>query len=413
MNSIQNLRQFEKLSLLALVFIITLIILSTFSSRFISKAHIQSQNLYEHATKQRLLLEKINQKSSSIITEINYPSVDKELIRKIQLSIKKDINHLKSIQKNIYIDQKNSANYTFSQDIQEQILKILELNLQSFINEIETLITINPDKQEEQLDIRTAINLSSTTSQVIIHSLDYLTIFIQEKIRQNTSTLEMVYTGLNIVTLISVIILGKYLLYPSIKNIQESLQCEKQQAILLEKLANTDRLTGVGNRQKMDDFFKQFKNQSTPPKLTLALLDLNKFKPVNDTYGHSIGDELLVHISKQLQLLESKNTAVYRIGGDEFCLISTGDFTEDSLEKMAKAIIERIEQPLDTKTLTLQVGASIGIASVTNGNNIDFDALMIDADAAMYRAKAKQNTHTVQLSTYQIYKDSDYQQAYH
>lgn len=153
MNSIQNLKHFRKLSFSTLLFIITLVILSTLASTFVSRAHTQAQYLREHTTKQHLLLEKIGRKSSAIIIEMNYSIVDKRQIIALQSSIKSDIDELKLMHNSIHQDQSNSATFTFHQEIQKQILKIIDLNVKYFINEDEKLTSIKPTTQENQLHL--------------------------------------------------------------------------------------------------------------------------------------------------------------------------------------------------------------------------------------------------------------------
>lgn len=402
MNSIENLKQYRKLSFSTLVFIITLIILSTLSSLLLSKANTQAQQLREHTTGKLVLLEEIAKKSAIIATEINYPVVDERKIFEVQSSIKIDIKEIKNILDALDNSKRNGIAFTFHQDIQEQIIKIVTLNIQNYIDEVEKLTSIIPNKQENQLQLLTAINTSSSTSRIIHHSLNYLIRVIQNEINKITSTLEIIYISLNLIILITVIILGKYLLYPSIKKIETSLQREKEEGLKLEHIANSDTLTGVGNRLKMNTFFKEFNKNSAPRKITFLLFDLNEFKPINDNYGHNKGDALLIHISKQLQSLEDENTQLYRIGGDEFCLIKIGDIPNNSLSLLAEKIINIIEMPLVVDGVTLRVGASIGIASA-NSNEVNFDSLMINADRAMYHAKSKQEASHSSLSTYELY----------
>jgi len=403
MNSIQNLKGFRRLSFLAIASIITLIISSTVLSTLISRAHTQAQQLSEDTSKQRLLLEKINQKASFIITEISYPISDQSQIKKTQSSIENDIDTLQLIHNKIHQDQSNTAMFIFNSDIQKNILLTVDLNVQSFIDGVKEITSTDIETQEDLLHLWTGINAASASSRIIVYSLDFFTFFIQDQINKITKTLETVYIGLNVITLITVVTIGRYLLYPAVIRIEGSLHREKKESLLLEHLANTDRLTDAGNRQKMDTFFKQYNENNTSTPITFLLLDLNKFKTINDNYGHNIGDALLVHISKKLKTLENKNTQLYRIGGDEFCLISIESLTNESIDELATIAMALVESPLHIDGQTLSVGVSIGIASSKNDTNVDFDSLMINADKAMYQAKSQPKTSSEKLSSYQHY----------
>lgn len=153
----------------------------------------------------------------------------------------------------------------------------------------------------------------------------------------------------------------------------------------LMSLATRDPLTGVKNRLSLSTSFEHYKqNKHSFPQLHLLILDIDYFKQVNDTFGHDIGDKVLI----DLTLLSRKivgDEHLYRIGGEEFCIMVFENNFDDVLstsEKLRKAISEHI---FNFGTQRLQLTASIGICSYQGEENLP--ALLKLADLELYKAK--------------------------
>lgn len=156
-------------------------------------------------------------------------------------------------------------------------------------------------------------------------------------------------------------------------------------------LAETDSLTGVKNRRAFDDYLaKQFKHwqkssNNTQKELALILLDLDHFKPVNDTYGHSFGDNLLKRIARRFGKVIRKSDTIARIGGDEFGAIVEVDCKSEAIE-IATRMRDATRQPILIDKTKLRVNASVGISYFSDGFN-DASAMFVGADLALYAAK--------------------------
>ena len=155
----------------------------------------------------------------------------------------------------------------------------------------------------------------------------------------------------------------------------------------LEKQLITDSLTRIGNRVGFNRHIEQL---SRAPHKTayFVMVDLNGFKPINDTYGHSAGDFLLKTIANRLAVHNEDGCKVYRLGGDEFVLILEEHYDRASVDELAHRLIARINTPIEYQGAALQVTASIGIAH-KNSRKQDIAAVIHDADLAMYEAKEK------------------------
>lgn len=152
-----------------------------------------------------------------------------------------------------------------------------------------------------------------------------------------------------------------------------------------KRIANTDELTKIGNRKKcFSDLKKRYYRKGT---FTVLFCDLDKFKFVNDTYGHDIGDDTLIEITIRINELLDENTKLYRIGGDEFLLIC--EFTDkDKLKTLAKNIIDSCNKPIVFGDCVVKIGISIGI-SILDNRDKSIDELVEEADSAMYETKRK------------------------
>ncbi|MCS7464197.1 EAL domain-containing protein [Paenibacillus doosanensis] len=154
----------------------------------------------------------------------------------------------------------------------------------------------------------------------------------------------------------------------------------------IERLANYDYLTGLPNRRYFEQKNAEYYNERQPA--TLALIDLDGFKTINDTLGHDIGDELLKEFSRLLlRVCSSTDLFVSRIGGDEFAVIAPDDAGYPSILRVAEELLERLLKPLHVHEFELYIAASIGICS-SSGQETAPMQLFKHADIALYNAKA-------------------------
>ena len=156
----------------------------------------------------------------------------------------------------------------------------------------------------------------------------------------------------------------------------------------LRYLATHDALTGLPNRVLMDDRISQCMALADRQSQTFAviLLDLDRFKLVNDSLGHGVGDELLKEVARRLKSVVREIDTVARLGGDEFVLIITQSPDRDAVQAVARRIIESMKAPVRIAGLEIHTSPSIGIAFYP-GDAATVETLLANADAAMYYAK--------------------------
>jgi len=168
--------------------------------------------------------------------------------------------------------------------------------------------------------------------------------------------------------------------------------------------ASHDELTNLPNRYLFNDRLEQIIALSARDKRQFAilLLDLDRFKEINDTLGHGVGDDVLRIVSIRMHESLRESDTVARIGGDEFSFILSG-VGQILAEKMAAKIIEILEPKFEVGNHLLKIGASIGI-SIYPDDGLDADLLMRRADVAMYNAKH----NNLSLASYYEEMDSDH-----
>src|ERR1051325_9413394 len=170
---------------------------------------------------------------------------------------------------------------------------------------------------------------------------------------------------------------------------------EKTQVVSLRHQATHDPLTGLPNRTLLFDALEVAvaKARDENAMLALLLMDLDRFKEVNDTFGHHFGDALLRQVAFRLQNQLRGNDMVARLGGDEFAMIVPDTADEHAAALAARRVLNALELPFVVEGQVLDVGASIGIALYpTHGT--DVRTLRRGADVAMYQAKENQSGYS-------------------
>jgi diguanylate cyclase (GGDEF)-like protein/PAS domain S-box-containing protein len=152
--------------------------------------------------------------------------------------------------------------------------------------------------------------------------------------------------------------------------------------------ANFDALTGLANRKLLEDRLAQILAQARRRHSHVALLfvDLDKFKPVNDNYGHAAGDELLRQVARRMENSLREEDTIARLGGDEFVVVLPSLHQPTMAEKTAEKLVTVLSEPFKVGEHYVEISCSVGIALFPEDAG-DTDELLARADAAMYQAK--------------------------
>jgi diguanylate cyclase (GGDEF)-like protein len=170
-----------------------------------------------------------------------------------------------------------------------------------------------------------------------------------------------------------------------IENISERVAAEER----INFMARHDTLTGLPNRAYFgelvaDDLLVR-RDQSPPASHSLMIIDIDDFKHVNDSFGHIVGDQLLVEVARRLRQVLTPDAVLARLGGDEF-VIYGGD-TNDAVAERSEQVMQAFSKPFNLEGVTLNVNASLGLVTSAQAGD-SLDDLMTKADLALYSAKA-------------------------
>lgn len=205
--------------------------------------------------------------------------------------------------------------------------------------------------------------------------------------------------------ILSVTGFGVYILVKDLHQLMRSLKEENARVLereqMISRLANRDQLTDLHNRRYVEFHFNEYLNHALHQNKRVALffLDLDNFKPVNDSLGHAAGDQVLRKLSQRLQMISGTEDMLCRFGGDEFLWIKQIDYNDietatQLLAEDAKKLLEAASQHFFIMENKIEISGSVGISIATkDGEN--FVELSRSADLAMYHAKSKgRNTYS-------------------
>lgn len=151
-------------------------------------------------------------------------------------------------------------------------------------------------------------------------------------------------------------------------------------------IARHDVLTGLANRRLLVEGIEKRGRSGNPPSFGVLLIDLDRFKPVNDIYGHAAGDAVLCAVADRLIALLPERGMAARLGGDEFAILVDLVGDRENMARLAQRAIASIAMPVLWNQNELKVGCTVGIA-VASGDHHDAEAMLHAADLAMYQGK--------------------------
>ncbi|QEN16829.1 two-component system response regulator [Mycolicibacterium sp. ELW1] len=161
----------------------------------------------------------------------------------------------------------------------------------------------------------------------------------------------------------------------------------KQAQLVISHLASHDPLTDLANRRQLNERLAELSRRRDGKLAALLYMDVNRFKSVNDTYGHDTGDELLIEVAARLRSAAGSDALVCRIGGDEFIVVFEDVPSVEHAVAAGNRILQRVQgEPVRCKAVTLQPSLSMGI-SCLGGSAHNAEELLTQADIAMFESK--------------------------
>lgn len=172
--------------------------------------------------------------------------------------------------------------------------------------------------------------------------------------------------------------------------------------------AHHDELTGLKNRSMVNDDLEYALQHAkrTHSKVAIYFIDLNKFKDINDTLGHDVGDEVLIKTSQLLVKAVRRRDDVYRLGGDEFLIIGQEIAQDSGVKRLSSKLLEQFSAPVIIGTESMEISLSIGV-SVYPDHARNGEELIKFSDIAMYEAKKEKGTTCSEFTPSMLKRESD------
>lgn len=218
---------------------------------------------------------------------------------------------------------------------------------------------------------------------LFVYSVARLLIYLS----QNLAADFAVETGANWLNLASPIVMT---LLPIVGTTTFSLMCSDQLRRKLERTASTDFLTGLPNRRALVEYGEEMFGRARVGRsvLAVAVLDVDHFKSVNDTYGHDTGDLALVHVARLLRAETRKVDVVARSGGEEFVVLMEGLDEQEAIAAVERLRMVMEDTAFHPATEMIMITLSAGVSAYRAGD-VCFDDILRRADNALYRAKTR------------------------
>ncbi|MBE4907189.1 EAL domain-containing protein [Bacillus luteolus] len=261
----------------------------------------------------------------------------------------------------------------------------------------------------------TFVNIGTKRSLFVKHSFPYvgvilLSIYVISEISHSTPIIVGLFISILLVILRQVFtLLDNDKLVTDLNNLNEALEVKVKERTdrlvetinTMEHLAFHDVVTGLPNRRYIEKRLRQAIVNANPKKgkkIAFLLLDLDRFKQINDSLGHSYGDLLLKEVGNRLTDIKQPNELVCRIGGDEFAVLLE-NVNHAKIDKKVNVILNVLREVYDIQGVDLHITPSIGV-SIYPDHGENFEALLMKADTAMYKVKDSGKNH------YTIYNES-------
>ncbi|PID26128.1 EAL domain-containing protein [Sporosarcina sp. P7] len=309
------------------------------------------------------------------------------------ISIRQDVTSQMEAEKSLELALKNDFTMTVK-NLQNAIFKY------SFDENNQINITLLEGKVAEQLGVT-----ANTLNQLISNNTFHLSTFKRQLLGAllgRVGQFEIDYQSRTFLVYLSPIFEGENVV--EVVGTASDITDRKEAERLVEHMAFHDHLTGLPNRrllkQTVEDLIESRANNQEP--FALLYMDLDRFKNINDSMGHYVGDQLLKAVGRRLQTLVRQNDLVGRLSGDEF-LILCSSMTKQGAQMVAQRIVDEVSKSFLIDYLEIFIAPSIGI-SMFPDDGAEYDTLIRNADSAMYLAK-QSGKSTYQFFTEELYKD--------
>jgi len=219
----------------------------------------------------------------------------------------------------------------------------------------------------------------------MLSSLDIVVSHLEKSAQRHAENARLIHLGLLVSTML--ILLGEAVLIfrPMEKRLQRSVERIRQSKAELQHASRHDALTELGNRQFLREVVHSLEAMECPYRQAIVSIDLDRFKALNDTYGHAKGDELLMKFAAGMKAVLRTGDKAFRLGGDEFVLLLAVERSETEALKVCNRVSKALEDICRSDAAFRRVTASFGVTLWPSG--CSFHDALVEADIALYESK--------------------------
>ncbi len=274
-----------------------------------------------------------------------------------------------------------------------ELLRVdLNRRLEDFLRRAERVASAKNEERRQRYTFWGPIDFAVSSEGTLTRQFSGLIHDTHDRSSISIDNAKMISTSLLTLIAATLALASAFLFSPLLKKLRNEHRRTMNFENQLKQLALSDGLTGIHNRSAfsntLGNLFNELRINSTG--FSVLLVDLDRFKSINDGFGHPAGDAVLRHVAAALQKVLRSHDFVARLGGDEFAVLLPGIIDEDALASIANRAVEAIATDFHFEGRTFQVSASVGGAVVPN-HATDEPCLMRVADLALYTAKGGRN----------------------
>ncbi|WP_048691330.1 GGDEF domain-containing protein [Catenovulum maritimum] len=380
----------NKTNWLAALTISGLVIINSLVFSFMSMHQEHRFKLAQAIIHQKNTLERVASDARYFFNEIQKDELDLFLLTKIQLGLKDSLAQLAKARKeskqltreSLLIDKVKNFHYFYEAPYK------LSNQLDRFEQQVSILISTSPINLKKRYRRWSTLYLITSEQSTLMRGIQ---IYLDDLINSSDKYINLMKNLLlffNVIILLTISLQMVYIFRPLLRQLHSEHDALDSSRNQLQEIATTDPLTKLVNRYELEMRVKQLTQPNNKIRFSILVIDLDKFKPINDEFGHDVGDIVLVETAKKLRSMVRKDDFVSRIGGDEFVICLMKVETERQLFNILEKIKDAVTTPIKVANLNqpLSVDASIGYANYpAHGKNLS--ELFKHADIAMYKDK--------------------------
>lgn len=357
--------------------------------------HALQQNISFATSSQFIHFQQLANQTRALMRASADPKMPDLVVKPMIQDIKKNIAEVRRLAKRLdELNRRLSANALeklISRDESyEMSRRELTKRLSDFLRRAERVINVSNEDRRRRYSFWGPIDFAVASDSGLIQQFGNLIASAHNRSGVSIRSAAFIYTALAIMMEATLVLASLFLFSPLLRKLREEHTQSKAYEAQLAAQAHTDNLTGLQNRTgftlALEEFFREANENGS--QFALFLLDLDRFKEINDSYGHPAGDAVLSHVGDAIRSAIRSGDVAARLGGDEFAVLISDTGNPDMLRNIAKRIQEAVRDELIYETRALRVSASIG-GAIAPIHGADSQELIRIADSALYSAKGR------------------------